>query len=55
MAKRKKSKYPEIKKLYDSLLYAKTSWEVWEDIIQMYAISLSNCCVPELCDCYTEG
>lgn len=42
MAKRRKSKYPEIEKLYDSLLYAKTSWEVWEDIIQMFAISLSN-------------
>lgn len=42
MAKRKKSKYPEIEKLYDSLLYAKTSWEVWEDIIQLFAISLSN-------------
>ena len=42
MAKRKKSKYPEIEKLYDSLLYAKTAWEVWEDIIQLFAISLSN-------------
>lgn len=42
MAKRKKTKYPEIEKLYDSLLYAKTSWEVWEDIIQLFAISLSN-------------
>lgn len=42
MAKRKKSKYPEIEKLYDSLLYAKTSWEVWEDIVQLFAISFSN-------------
>lgn len=42
MAKRNRSKYPEIEKLYDSLLYSKTSWEVWEDIVQMFAISFSN-------------
>ncbi len=42
MAKRRQSKNPEIEKLFDSLCYAKTPWEVWMDIIQMFAITMAN-------------
>lgn len=35
-------KHPEIVKLFDSLSGSKGAWEVWNDVITMIAISISN-------------
>jgi len=42
MAKRKISTHPEIVKMFDSLSGTRGAWEVWNDIITMHAICISN-------------
>jgi type I restriction-modification system DNA methylase subunit len=42
MARRVNYKNPKLVKMFDSLSGSKGSWEVWNDVITMMAISLSN-------------
>ena len=42
MAKAVNAKYRDIVKLFNSLTGSKGAWEVWNDVIQMIACSLSN-------------
>ncbi|MCI9641241.1 MAG: SAM-dependent DNA methyltransferase [Eubacterium sp.] len=41
MAKQNR-KHPELVKMFDSLSGSKGAWEVWNDVITMFAISISN-------------
>lgn len=43
-ANRKNIKYPEIVKMFDSLSGSKGTWEVWNDVIKMMAVSIANTC-----------
>lgn len=42
MSKRRKTKYPEIEKMLDSLCYSRSLWDVWNDVMFMIAAALSN-------------
>lgn len=42
MAKAVNAKYREIVKLFNSLIGSKGAWEVWNDVIQMVACTISN-------------
>ena len=42
MAGRRKTQYPEIEKLFDSLCYSRSLWHVWNDVLFMIAAALSN-------------
>ena len=42
MAGRRKTQYPEIEKLFDSLCYSRSLWDVWNDVLFMIAAALSN-------------
>lgn len=44
MAKARNVKHPEIVKLFDSLSGSKGAWEVWNDVITMMAVTISNTC-----------
>ena len=42
MSHRRKTNYPEIEKLFDSLCYSRSIWDVWNDVLFMIAAALSN-------------
>lgn len=42
MSHRRKTNYPEIEKLFDSLCYSRSLWDVWNDVLFMIAAALSN-------------
>ncbi len=42
MSKRRKTKYPEIEKMLDSLCYSRSLWDVWNDVMFIIAAALSN-------------
>lgn len=42
MSQRRKTNYPEIEKLFDSLCYSRSIWDVWNDVLFMIAAALSN-------------
>lgn len=42
MAGRRKTQYPEIEKLFDSLCYTRSLWDVWNDVMFLIAAALSN-------------
>ena len=42
MSHRRKTNYSEIEKLFDSLCYSRSIWDVWNDVLFMIAAALSN-------------